>query len=691
MTEPALSQQPESIGVFRGAGLERDSDTFESESPKIFVAPDRGICESCRRDMEDPADRRYRYPFTCCGHCGPGYTLTHSLPYSRNTTSMSGFELCADCESEYSDPLNPRYRSEPLACPTCGPRLSLEPDCTGRSIYDEAAIASVVDALRAGKIIALKGTGGYQLACDATDSAAVNELRRRVHRPDKPLAVMFPFAGSDGLDRVRHHARLVQGDGELLSSSLRPIVLLTRRPSSTLADRVAPGLRELGACLPDSALHHLVLTDFGGPLIMTSDTTNGGPAMIENGEASRRLVRVADVLLHHDRPIVRPVDAPVYRRVAGCSRPLRIGTGAAPVDIYLPWRQPRPAIATGANKGGAIALSWDDRAVVWPRSGEVPNAGSFDALDRASRDLQNIYGVEARAVICDAHSGYATSQWAQRQRGLQVETVWHHEAHASAVAAEFALPGRWLVFAWDGVGLGEDGTLWGGEAYLGSAGRWRRVCSFRPFRLPDAARVHREPWRSAAALHWECGRKWAQSPDKDGLAEVAWRRGLNTPKTSAVGRLFDAAAAMICGEMRSGYEALGAMRLESLARSPRNPVYLSLSRGSNGVLCSDWEPLLEVLTDDGRSPQERSEIFHATVAQVIVQQACRLRYEHNIDQVGLSGGVFQNRILTELAIEGLTRRGFRICMPERLPCNDTALSLGQAAHVAARASLDAGA
>ena len=225
----------------------------------------------------------------------------------------------------------------------------------------------------------------------------------------------------------------------------------------------------------------------------------------------------------------------------------------------------------------------------------------------------------------------------------------------------------------------------GGEALLGALGAWERVCQFsRPFRLPGGDKAGREPWRSAAALHWECGKTWAGSPDTDGLAEVAWRRGLNAPATSAVGRLFDAAAAMICGATHTSFEAQGPMQLEALARSPRHPVYLSLSRGSNGVLCTDWEPLLEVIADNSRSPQERSEIFHATIAQVIVQQACRLRYEHNIDQVGLTGGVFQNRVLTELAIEGLTRRGFRVCLPEKLPCNDAALCFGQAAHVAAR-------
>ena len=331
---------------------------------------------------------------------------------------------------------------------------------------------------------------------------------------------------------------------------------------------------------------------------------------------------------------------------------------------------------------GALALSWDDRVVVSPHIGEMDSPRSLAVFEQVAADLQALYGVEAKKIVCDAHSGYTTHQWARRQP-LPLETVWHHEAHASAVAAEFDRAGQWLMFAWDGVGLGDDGTLWGGEALLGSAGGWRRVCSLRPFRLPGGERAGREPWRSAAALHWECRRQWADCPDEHGLAEFAWQRELNSPLTSAAGRLFDAAAALICDQTHTSFEAQGPMQLESLARSPRHPVYLSLSRGRNGVLVSDWEPLLDVITDTERSPRERSEIFHASVAQLIVQQACRVSYENDIHQVGLCGGVFQNRLLAELAIEGLNRRGFDVFMPEQLPCNDAALCYGQAAHLAA--------
>jgi hydrogenase maturation protein HypF len=649
---------------------------------RIFVPPDYFMCDDCRRELQDPADRRYRYPFINCTQCGPRYTLIESLPYDRENTSMASFPLCDDCEREYLDPANRRFHAEPVACPACGPQVSYAVTGAEQTLEADAALDAAIAALRDGRIVAVKGIGGYHLMCDASSVEAVAELRRRKQRPDKPLAVMFPVAGNDGLDVVRRHAILSDTELALLASPVRPIVLITRRPSSTLADNVAPALQEIGAFLPYSPLHQLLLEGFGGPLVATSGNISGEPVLSENDEAAHRLDAVADVFLHHDRPIVRPADDPVYRRIGGKMRPLRLGRGCAPAELTLPWRQPVPLLAVGGHMKGALALSWDDRVVVSPHIGEMDSPRSLAVFEQVAADLQALYGVEAETIVCDAHSGYTTHQWARRQ-ALPLETVWHHEAHASAVAAEFDRTGQWLMFAWDGVGLGDDGTLWGGEALLGSAGDWRRVCSLRPFRLPGGERAGREPWRSAAALHWECGRQWPDCPDEHGLAEFAWRRQLNSPETSAAGRLFDAAAALICGQTHTSFEAQGPMQLESLARSPQHPVYLSLSRGRNGVLTSDWEPLLGIIADRERCPQERSEIFHASLAQVIVQQACRIRYEHDIGQVGLCGGVFQNRLLAELAIEGLTRRGFEVFLPEQLPCNDAALCYGQAAHLAA--------
>ena len=545
-----------------------------------------------------------------------------------------------------------------------------------------AALAAAVDRLRAGHIVAVKGIGGFHLMCDARDVEAVASLRRRKHRPDKPLAVMFPPDGADGLDVMRRYVSLHGNESAALKSPQRPIVLAQKRVGTDLADNIAPGLGELGVFLPYSPLHQLLLEDFAGPLVATSGNISGEPVLTDNREARRRLADVADAFLHHDRPIVRPADDPVYRRIAHGVRPLRIGRGSAPRELELPGWQDTPVLAVGGHMKGTVALSWDNRVVVSPHIGEMDSPRSLAVFEQVAESLQSLYGVRAERIVCDAHPDYTTHRWANRQ-SLPVETVWHHHAHASAVAGELNLPGSWLVFAWDGVGLGEDGTLWGGEALYGKPGGWRRVGSLKPFRIPGGERAGREPWRSAAALHWECGRTWAECPDEQGLARAAWDRDLNCAKTSAAGRLFDAAAALIARQTRVSFEAQGPMVLESLCRSRQEPVYTSLHRNSDGIWRSDWTPLLDMMTDSSRSAACRAEAFHSSMALVLLQQARRVRDEYEIEQIGLCGGVFQNRVLSELAVDLLDRNGFRVHMPTSLPGNDAALSFGQAVEIAA--------
>jgi hydrogenase maturation protein HypF len=547
------------------------------------------------------------------------------------------------------------------------------------------ALDAAVDAIREGKVVAVKGIGGYHLVCNACCPDAVGTLRQRKLRPDKPLAVMFPVAGTDGLDAARGYVTFQDAEAELVAGPVRPIVLAKRNADGALADNIAPGLDEIGVFLPYSPLHQLLLDRFGGPMVATSGNISGEPVLTDNAEAAARLAKIADSFLQHNRPIVRPADDPVFRRIRGKMRPLRLGRGCAPLELNLPWLQPQPLLAVGGHMKGTVALSWNDRVVVSPHIGEMDSPRSLAVFEQVAADLQALYGVRAEHIVCDAHRGYTTHKWARRQAGIAVEEVWHHQAHASAVAAETNQPGQWLMFAWDGVGLGEDGSLWGGEALLGAPGRWQRVASLRTFRLPGGERAGREPWRSAAALHWECGLSWPECPDVDGLAETAWQTHLNSPETSAAGRLFDAAAALICDVPSTSFEAQGPMMLESLCCGRAAAVELPLAESEDGVLRSDWRPLLELISDKGRGKVERAEIFHSSVAHAIVRQAVAVREQNDVDQVGLCGGVFQNRVLTEQAVDLLEQDGFKVCLPEQLPCNDAALSFGQAAEAAARA------
>ncbi len=642
--------------------------------PRVFVPPDNFMCDDCRRELHDSADRRHRYPFINCTQCGPRYTLIEALPYDRANTSMAAFPLCKACLAEYESLSDRRFHAEPVACADCGPSI-------------DRSLADVIDDLRAGLVVAVKGIGGYHLMCDAHSEAAVARLRDRKRRPHKPLAVMFPMRGEDGLDSVRRYVSMTNNEAATIASPGRPIVLATQRDGSGLAANIAPGLREIGVFLPYSPLHDLLLEACDGPLVATSGNISGEPVLTDNEVAAEWLGNIADSFLHHDRPIVRPADDPVYRDIAGGVRPVRIGRGCAPLETRLHWYTDEVLLSVGGHMKGTVALGWEDRAVVSPHIGEMDSPRSLAVLEQLVEDLQSLYGVRATRVIADAHPAYTTHRWARRQ-GLPVDIVWHHEAHASAAVAEAGGGGRWLVFAWDGVGFGRDGTLWGGEILHGNAGDWQRVASLRTFRPPGGDKAGREPWRSAAAMHWECGLDWQPVPDPDGLARTAWQRGLNSPVTSAAGRVFDAAAAVICDLPFASFEAQGPMLLEALCREVGEAVALPLSRDVDGVLRADWEPLLAVIGDSDRDARSRAESVHTSMAQLVADLALALRDDCDFDHVALTGGVFQNRVLAEQACARLERAGIQAFLPRLLPCNDAGLSFGQLAEVAAKRAVE---
>lgn len=649
----------------------------------VHLAPDYFICADCLAELHDPNDRRYRYPFINCTQCGPRYTVIRRLPYDRSNTTLAEFALCAPCRAEYQNPLDRRFHAEPLACPACGPQLSFKA-AADETVTGAAALASCIAALRDGEIVAVKGVGGYHLMCDARNDAAVLRLRATKPRPHKPLAVMFPLHGADGLDAVREAAQIGAAAAQLLRDPMRPIVLVTQRSSANLSAHIAPGLDEIGALLPYSPLHHLLLEDFGTALVATSANVGGEPVLIANDDAQTRLAHVADAFLHHNRPIQRPADDAVFRVIAGQPRPLRLGRGCAPLELELPFELSRPVLATGGHIKNTVALAWRNRAVISPHIGDLATPRGLEVFEQVIEDLQTLYGVRAEKILCDAHPDYAGTRWARR-RGLPLTQVWHHHAHASGVAGEFPAIKNWLVFTWDGVGLGEDGTLWGGEALLGGAGRWRRAASLRPFHLPGGERSAREPWRSALALCWESNHAWRNGPARDtALLRHAWQRRINAPQTSAVGRLFDAAAALLGLLENASFEGQGPMMLEAISGAGASPAALPLQRNAQGLWHTDWSPLVPLLLDGHIPVAERASIFHASLAHALLQQARVLRDECGVNDVGLSGGVFQNRILTEHALRLLQDDGFAVHLPQRVPCNDGGLSYGQIIEAAQR-------
>ena len=668
---------------------EPDSEDFvilDSESgdkPRVFVPPDFYMCRDCADELLAPTDRRYRYPFINCTQCGPRYTLIRSMPYDRANTTMAEFPLCEACSAEYSDPADRRFHAEPLACPECGPQLQYAPVDTAETT-ETAPLDAAVRALRAGKTVAVKGVGGYHLLCDASNQAAVARLRQRKPRPDKPLAVMFPSTGEDGLDAARRYVDIPDDAVPVVTSPARPIVLMPRRRDCSLAEGIAPGLGEIGTFLPYSPLHQLLLDDFGGPLVATSGNVTGEPVLTDNDEATQRLSRVADAFLHHNRPIARPAEDAVFRRVANAIRPIRPGRGGAPLELQLPQSLDNPVIALGGHLKNTIALAWDDRVVISPHVGDMDSPRALSILRQVASDTQEFYGVRAERILCDAHPGYATSRWARAQE-LPMHSILHHHAHASALAAEHPEIDQWLVFTWDGVGMGADGSLWGGETLHGRPGSWQRAASLKSFLLPGGDLAGREPWRSAAAICWEIGQTWtgeADLPDAV-LVRQAWMRGLNCNETSAAGRLFDAAASLILNVHRTSFEGQGPMQLEAIAAEDGPLVELPLEPDNFGILRIDWRPLVPMLTDTSIPVAERAAGFHLSLADAIAGVADLLRETGAIDCVGLTGGVFQNDRLARATIDALAAQGFAATLPVRLPSNDAGLSFGQVIDYAA--------
>ncbi len=657
------------------------------QQPRIHLPPDYFICDDCLAELRDPSDRRFGYPFINCTQCGPRYTVITALPYDRINTTLKDFPLCADCAAEYQNPADRRFHAEPLACPRCGPTLSFQSAENAEPIRaTAAALESCLRALRAGRIVAIKGVGGYHLACDAANQSAVERLRRHKPRPDKPLALMFPWEGADGLAGLRQFLDPTSREADLLRSPARPIVLIRRRESPTLAPGIAPGLREIGAMLPYSPLHHLLLEAFAAPLVMTSANPGGEPVLIENREVAQRLGRVAEAFLHHDRPIARPADDSVFRQIAGRMRPLRLGRGRAPLEWELPRPLPAPVLALGTHHKNTLALAWEQRVVLSPHIGDLDSPRALEVFHRVARDLQALYQIKAERLITDAHPGYAGTRQARRM-GLPVARVFHHQAHASALAGEFPDIRRWLVFAWDGVGYGEDGGLWGGEALLGAPGAWRRVASLRPFALPGGEKAGREPWRAAAGACWSAGLDWSPplTPPEMELLRAAWQRGLNCPDTSAAGRLFDAAASLTGLCHRASFEGQGPMLLEAAAEawpseqtSEARPV---LDRDAQGFWRGDWRSLLPPLMDQRRPVARRAAEFHADLARLLEEQALAIHEETPVEAVGLSGGVFQNRLLSERVMSRLTQVGFPVYLGKKIPCNDAGISFGQVIEV----------
>lgn len=671
-------------------------------------------CADCLSELGDPADRRHRHPFITCTHCGPRFTIVTALPYDRPNTTMAGFPMCADCAREYADPADRRFHAQPVACPACGPRLRLLTGTAPREADSADSADPVAGARRllgAGAILAVKGIGGYHLACDAANAGAVRELRRRKARGDKPFALM-----ARDLPAVEELVHVGPEERSLLTGRERPIVLMRRRAgaSGPVAD-VAPGSPDLGVMLPYSPLHHLLLGLPGDPpgpriLVMTSGNLSGEPIVTDEGEALERLAGLADAWLTHDRPIHVPCDDSVVRVCDGEPLTVRRSRGYAPLPLSLPLDVP-PALSVGGDLKNAFCLGEGRRAWLSAHIGDMDDLATQYAFERAERQLESVTGVAPRLLAADRHPGYRSAQWAGRHAGDRpLVRVQHHHAHIASVMAEHGLDGRRRVIgiAFDGTGYGDDGAVWGGEVLLADYAGYSRFAHLAYVPLAGGDAAVRRPYRMALAHLRAAGLDWAPDlpctaacpPDELRVLRSQLDRNLNCARTSSMGRLFDAVSSLAGVCHHAGYEAQAAIELESAARragagdgEESGGGYRFALRvpapGAGGPVVADPASVLAAVVADVRADTPPSSIaarFHSGVAGLVADLCVLARERSGLESVALTGGVFANTLLSSSCARRLRGHGFTVLRHHAVPPNDGGLALGQLMVAAAAAA-----
>jgi len=678
------------VGISSGIAFEiRTSSATGNRS--TIILPDLATCPDCLHEVFDPTNRRYRYPFTNCTHCGPRYSIIESLPYDRPNTTMRAFVMCSQCRAEYENPLERRFHAQPNACPNCGPQLSLW-DATGREVAarDDALLVAA-EAIRGGAVVALKGLGGFQLLANAYDPDAVRRLRERKQRPDKPFAVM-----ASTIDQAKTICEISEAEEKLLVSSEAPIVLLPRRGHNLLCAEIAPDNSNIGVMLPYTPMHHLLMAELGFPIVATSGNLSGEPICSDENEALTRLNGIADMFLVHNRPIARPVDDSVARVMAGSECIVRRARGYAPLPVELSRTLP-VMVATGAHLKNTVAVSVGKQVFVSQHIGDLDNSEAVSTFQHALKDLQGLYEQPPELVACDLHPDYRSSQLAQdlaQQIGKPLIRVQHHYAHVLACMVEHQLSAPVLGVAWDGTGYGTDGTIWGGEFLSISEDSFERCMHLRPFRLPGGEQAIREPRRAALGLLFELyGEDMPDvpqlgfSPSELRILKGALARKINAPLTSSMGRLFDAVSSLIGLRPRSSFEGQAAMDLEFACNGIDTdrcyPIYranVTIMEAPSGRMM-DWSPVIEgILADlaNGVTAGEIAATFHNWLLEMIIYVAT----QQQIEQVVLSGGCFQNRRLLEGSIRRLHNAGFRPFWSQKIPSNDGGIALGQIAAAA---------
>jgi hydrogenase maturation protein HypF len=671
--------------------------TFEIRSSRSqrgkyqLVSPDIATCRDCLGEILSPTDRRYQYPFTNCTNCGPRFTIIEDIPYDRPQTTMRSFKMCPECQREYDDPLDRRFHAQPNACSKCGPSLQLvDGDSNQVGGYDIISSASAL--LKDGHILAIRGLGGFQLACDATNETAVNTLRARKKRPTKPLAVMMAT-----LEDVARHCRLSPAEEKLLKSPECPIVLLRwRHSASNICTAVAPNLKYLGVMLPYTPLHHLLLRETGRPLVMTSGNLSEEPIAKDNDEALKRLRGIADYFLLHNRDIYARYDDSVYLVLDEVPQPIRRARGYAPYPIFLPFK-PKQILACGAEEKNTFCLTKDDHAFISQHIGDMENEETLEHFENTIELYKKLFRVTPEIIAYDMHPEYLSTKYARQigsKLSLPMVPVQHHHAHIVSCLAENKVKGPVIGVAFDGTGFGSDGTIWGGEFLLADYESFQRVGHLEYVPLPGGAAAIKRPYRMALSfLYTLLGFDFSLeglplnglNPQEIEIVKQQLKSGLNSPLASSAGRLFDAVSALAGVRGEIDYEAQAAIELEMLApdetTKPKERAYPFSITVDQGVRVVGLVGLISSVVQDVRNRVPVPIIsfrFHQTMAQIITDMCKTIVQEAGIKRVALSGGVFQNRLLLRLTTAALAKEGLSVLTHRLVPCNDGGISLGQA-------------
>jgi hydrogenase maturation protein HypF len=652
--------------------------------PTTLISPDIATCDDCLRELLDPDDRRYRYPFINCTNCGPRYTIVENIPYDRPKTSMKIFPMCEECLEEYNDPANRRFHAQPNACPVCGPQLMLY-DRKGK-IDIEDPLREVVNLLRNGYIVAIRGIGGFHLAVDAYNNEAILELRKRKGRAEKPFALMAP-----DLESIKKFCLITEDEEKLLTEYTRPIVLLRKKPGCDLAESIAPDNNFLGFMLAYSPLHHLLLRDNFDALVMTSGNYSEEPIAISNDEAIRRLKPLADYFLLHDREILQRCDDSITRFQHNKARIIRRSRGYVPRPVFLKKPLSKKILAVGAELKNTIALSRGNTVFLSQHIGDLDNPSAYTFFEDSIEHLKSILEIEPELIACDLHPEYLSTKWAKKQNRLPVVEIQHHHAHLVSVMVENGVTDKTIGIIYDGTGYGTDGTIWGGEILVGDAAGYERPFHLETVPMPGGTTAIQNPWRMAVSYLYKVYRSEFLNLDLPFLREIDIRdidiviqmleKDINSPLTSSCGRLFDAVSAILGIRNTINFEAQAAIELEMMINEECDDYYENaVSDLLSGESINTTPPIMAVVDDiiKGEDVGVISAKFHRTLAEISVKAAKSIREKYKIDIIGLSGGVFQNHYFFNFLYERLNSEGFNVISHRQVPTNDGGIVLGQA-------------